>query len=240
MTFLSTPRLAAAAFFALAAGGCSNNVDRVVTSSTIPDDFRARHPIVLATGQRTLDIFVGGPEAIDRRQAEDLKAFARNWRKDGQGAIQILLPRGSEHDRAAHAALDGVRRHLAQAGATGSVSVGAYNVRDPSLAAPIRLSYAAIEARTATRCGEWPSDLASGTSTAGWENKPYFNLGCAYQQNLAAQISDPRDLVRPREEQPADVQMRTRAVGKVRSGEDPGTTWGVSVRPYQAIGAITQ
>lgn len=237
---LPLPRLAALALLAIPLAACSNNVDRTVTSSTVSDDFRARHPIVLANGEKTLDIFVGGSAGLDRRQSDDLVAFARNWRREGQGAIQIMLPRGSEQDRAAQAMLDDVRRELVKAGAGGSVQLGAYEARDPALAAPIRLRYVALEARVGTRCGEWPSDLASGTSTKGWQNRPYYNLGCAYQQNFAAQIADPRDLVRPREEAPADVQMRTRAVSKVREGEDPGTAWNRSIRPYSGIGALAQ
>lgn len=234
-------RLTALALLTLPLAACSNNVDRVVTSSTVSDDFRTRHPIVLANGEKTLDIFVGGSKAgLDRRQSEDIAAFARNWRREGQGVIQILLPRGSGQDRAAQALLDDVRRDLVKAGAGGSVNLGAYEARDPALAAPIRLSYVALEARVGTRCGEWPSDLASGTSTKGWDNRPYYNLGCAYQQNIAAQIADPRDLVRPREEAPADVQMRTRAITKVREGEDPGTAWNRSIRPYSGIGTIAQ
>lgn len=245
MTFPSMsllPRRVAMALLALPLAACSNNVDRLVTSSTsVPDDFRARHPIVLANGQKSLDVFVDGNDGrIDRRQSDDLAAFARNWRREGQGPIQILLPRGSAQDHSAQAMLDPVRRELVRAGAGGSVTLGAYEARDPSLAAPIRLSYSALEARVDTRCGEWPSDLASGTSTKGWENRPYYNLGCAYQQNFAAQLSDPRDLVRPRQETPSDVQMRMRAIGKVREGEDPGTAWGRTIRPYSSIGTLAQ
>ena len=68
-------------------------------------------------------------------------------------------------------------------------------------------------------------DLASGSSTDGWENKPYWNFGCANQQMLAAQASDPRDLVSPTAETPPDSQMRARGIQAVRTGKDPGTSW---------------
>ena len=80
-------------------------------------------------------------------------------------------------------------------------------------------------AHVASTCGEGPADLASGSSAEGWQNRPYYNLGCATQSNLAAQVADPVDLVRPRQEDPSDVAMRTRAISAVRTGTDPGTSW---------------
>ena len=35
------------------------------------------------------------------------------------------------------------------------------------------------------------------------ENRPYWNLGCASQRNLAAMVDNPADLVQPRGETPA-------------------------------------
>ncbi|HEX4765570.1 MAG TPA: CpaD family pilus assembly lipoprotein, partial [Lichenihabitans sp.] len=101
---------------------------------------------------------------------------------------------------------------------------------DPALAAPVRLSFVKLQAKLASRCGEWPEDLASGSNVDGWENRSYYNLGCATQQTLTAQMDDPRDLVRPRAEDPSDVQMRTRAIGDLRGnpvlqGTDPSTVY---------------
>jgi pilus assembly protein CpaD len=74
-------------------------------------------------------------------------------------------------------------------------------------------------------CGEWPSDLASGTSIQTWKNDNYENFGCATQSTLAAQIDDPRDLASQRASTPPDEEMRLRAIGAVRRGSDPGTDW---------------
>ena len=84
---------------------------------------------------------------------------------------------------------------------------------DPYLAAPVRLSFLGLKAKVADRCGEWPKDLAIGSGAAvDWSNKPYWNFGCAYQSAFAAQVADPRDLVAPQGESPADTAMRTRAI----------------------------
>ncbi len=118
-----------------------------------------------------------------------------------------------------------VRRALAANGVGGSVYVGTYPVTDPGLAAPIRLSFRGIKAKTANRCGDWPADLASGASLEGWQNQTYWNFGCANQTTLAAQVADPRDLVSPRGETASDIEIRMRGINKVRQGADPATTW---------------
>ena len=105
------------------------------------------------------------------------------------------------------------------------VYVGAYPVRDPALAAPVRLSFTGVKAEVAGRCGEWPDDLASGASLDGWQNRAFWNFGCANQATLSAQIADPRDLLSPRGETPQDIETRMRAINKVRAGSDPSTGW---------------
>ncbi len=82
-----------------------------------------------------------------------------------------------------------------------------------------------LKAKVATPCGNWPEDLASGSSLEGWKNEPYANFGCASQAVLAAQVDDPRDFVQPRALGPSDVAMRMRAIEDVRNGKDPGTDW---------------
>jgi pilus assembly protein CpaD len=82
-----------------------------------------------------------------------------------------------------------------------------------------------LKAEVASRCGEWPTDIASGSSIDGWKNTGYPNFGCATQAGLAAQIADPRDLVQARASTPPDETMRLRAIQQVRKGQDPGTDW---------------
>jgi pilus assembly protein CpaD len=57
------------------------------------------------------------------------------------------------------------------------------------------------------------------------ENRPFWNLGCAYQRNMAAQIDNPADLVQPRGESPAYSARRSVAIDKYRKGENPSGTY---------------
>ena len=218
----------ALAMLAAPLGACTSRLDRVVNQAqTIPDDYRQRHPIVLTNAAQTLDVFPGGPSGhLDQRQMKDIEAFVKDYKSAGQGAMQVLVPRGAGHGGAvSQTTLGAVRQALVHYGMHGYINAGAYDVTDATLAAPLRLSFTRLTAKLATNCGDWPADLASGSTTQGWANRPYYNLGCATQQTLAAQVDDPRDLVNPRAEDPSDVQMRTRAIGFIRRGIDPSTIW---------------
>ncbi len=194
--------------------------DRVVTGSAYPMDYRERHPIVLTTGPKTLDVFVSG--GLDQRQRDDIAAFASEYRSRGQGLVTADVPTGGRGGNG----LSLVRHALAEAGVpTGRVVVTSYPVREPGLAAPIRLSFNRMEAKVASRCGLWPQDLGVSNVKANAGNQPYWNLGCAMQTNIAAQTDDPVDLVRGRAETRVDTIRRMSNIEKLRQGQDPSTQY---------------
>lgn len=216
--------LALAGLLTLPLAACSSPVDRVVASSPIPADYHVRHNIVLADAPRRLDIFfVGADGRLDFGQGREIEAFARDYLRDGQSGVRIAMPRGPVNSYAAERTLAAVRRLLLRNGVRSGVSIESYPVADPAIASPLHLSYVTLQARPTTRCGDWPDDLGSGSTLNTWENRTYYNFGCANQQTLAAQVADPRDLVKPRAEDPTDVQLRTRAIGQLRNGNDPST-----------------
>ncbi len=215
--------LAALSAPALLAGGCAP--DRVVTGSTYPFDHRDRHPIELARAPETLDVFVAGA-GLDPRQEDDLRAFAAEFRRRGQGPMTAELPSGPRAGAAARRALPTVKAVLAEAGVPAErIAVATYPVEDPTLASPIRLSFPRLKARVASRCGLWPQDLGVSTPKANLNNEPYWNLGCATQANIAAQVADPVDLARGRSEGRIDTIRRAANIDKLRQGQDPSTDY---------------
>jgi pilus assembly protein CpaD len=90
--------------------------------------------------------------------------------------------------------------------------------------ASIKINYAKLVAH-AGPCGLWPSDLGPGPDIAYNDNRPYWNLGCAMQRNLAAMVDNPSDLVQPRGEQPAYEARRSVAMDKWRKGDNPSGTY---------------
>ena len=221
--------LVAALGATLFATGCSSPVDRTVPTGSISEDYHLRHPVVLANAPKRLDIFfVGADGHLDHVQAQQLQSFASDYLAGGQSSIRIALPEGAVDHVAAERTLAAVRRELLGLGIRGGVAVSAYPVQDPNIAAPLHLSFVTLQARPTSRCGQWPDDLGSGATLNTWSNRSYYNLGCASQATLAAQIADPRDLVKPHALDPTDVQLRTRAIESLRNGVNPSTDWSIS------------
>ena len=214
--------------------GCGTT-DRIVPVSTTADDYHVRHPLLITEGKTSIDVFPSmGQGHLDSHTAKQIYAFAQQYHDTGRGPVLVVLPRGG-HGGDYHALVAQIRSTLSAGGARGSVEVTTYPVADPGLAAPIRLSFAGIKARVGDQCGQWPSDLGSGSSIDGWENKTYWNFGCATQQMIAAQTSDPRDLVTPRGEETTDTMIRSRDIESIRKGSDPATSWQVR---NSAIGSV--
>jgi len=221
--------LAAAAAISLA--GCGT--DYATSTSVTSADYRVRHPIVLTQAPTTLDVFPGGQGSLDAGTTASVKAFAERYISRRATRLTILAPSGAR--ASGHEAVDEIRRVLAASGVRGYVAIGSYPVGNSALASPIRLSFQAVKAVVPSRCGQWPSDLASGGTNAGWENEPYHNFGCATQSMIAAQVDDPRDFAVAEALGPSDVQMRLRAIGSVRDGKFPDVIWKVST---STIGAV--
>lgn len=219
--------LVALSLLAGSLGGCkSGHVN--TTGSIYPDDVRTRHPYVLTDGTRSLDIFPTGPGHLDPRQAADIDAFLLEFRRYGRGTLAIDVPRsGAPGPSAAiERTAAAVRRHTAGSGIpAAAVVVSGYAVTDPSLASPVRLSFQRMEAKVASACGLWPDDLGTSNVVANQNNQPSWNHGCATRSNFAAQIADPIDLVRSREEGRIDTVRRAQVVNKLREGKDPSTEW---------------
>jgi pilus assembly protein CpaD len=209
--------LAAAAASALS--GCS--VPYASSDPAFPGSFQERHPIVVAAAPTSMDLYpVGG--GLDERSRANIRAFVERYRRYGSGAVTIQTPEGTNPNSIA---VHEVRSALLASGVRGRVAIGAYLPPSDGAAPPVRVSFTGLKAIVPTKCGQWPEDLASGSSVEGWKNEPYTNFGCATQSTIAAQVDDPRDFVQPHALGPSDVAMRTRAIEAVRAGQDPGTDW---------------
>jgi pilus assembly protein CpaD len=205
----------------------------MVVSSIPQDDYQIRHPIVLGEAPRRLEILVEPVTGqFDRHTAARLREYANLYRKFGRGPITIMPPAFP----GATPPVEPVRNALYGAGVQARIIVAPYPA-GPNLAAPVRLSFLGLKASVADQCGQWPRDLASGSSVEGWSNKPYWNFGCAYQTAFAAQVADPRDLVGPQGETPADTALRVRGIESLRKGEDPSTNWKLSNTSISEVGA---
>jgi pilus assembly protein CpaD len=210
---------------AVVLGACTHT-EEVVTAS-IPDDYRLRHPIAIQEADRSVVIFVGHARGgLSASQRADVMGLAQTWLREGTGAINADLPVNTPNARMAADAFREIRALLTAAGVPPrGIIVRHYHPEDPRQMATIRLNYPKISA-IAGPCGVWPEDLGPSIKNKGYfDNKPYYNFGCAYQRNMAAMVDNPSDLVQPRPETPAYTARRTEGFEKYRKGVPTTTTY---------------
>lgn len=211
---------------AAALGGCRS--DREITGS-VPDSYDVRHPIVVAEAAYNLDLPVGqGAGGVSARQRGEIAAFAATWRSAGRGVVTIALPHGSADDRVAAYVAPELRSLLAAQGVNpANIRTTRYAASGPVHLAPVRLSFPKLIAKVPHPCGVWPDDLGHGGGD--WNgvvgNREWYNFGCASQQNLAAQVADPEDLIRPRATDPAWTPRRQTVVEAYTKGQSTATVY---------------
>ena len=199
--------------------GACRHADEEITAS-IPDDYRLRHPIAIQEADRSIVVFVGHARGgLSAAQRADVMGLGQAWLREGTGAISIDVPVDTPNAAAASDSMREIQATFAAAGVPPrAVVVRKYRPKDEQHMAAIRLNYPRISA-TAGPCGIWPEDLGpSYKNKSYYLNKPYYNLGCANQRNLASMVDNPSDLVQPRAETPAYTSRRTAAFEKYRKG----------------------
>lgn len=207
-------RIAAPALAGLAAmlvSGCAQRDS--ITVGSIPDDYRTNHPIVIGEKDRVLDLPVGaGDRGMTEMHRVALRGFFANYDRSAAPLVTIMVPYGAPNSVAAGDAGRDFARYVQRMGVKDSrVIVSSYQPSAPDVSAPIRVTYAAMRAYT-DRCGRWPADLAD---TA--DNKHYANFGCSFQNNLAAQVANPADLLGPRQPSEIDAERRETVIDGYRN-----------------------
>lgn len=217
MTRTSTTRIAksrcmvaVAAMAAALLSGCASHDD--LTTGGIPDDYRQRHPIVVTEAEQSVDIPVASTDRrLNTAQRDMIRGFAQNYGSRATGPVYLMTPEGSPNAAAARQLRGQVRAELSARGIASSKIVNSsYGAGATGDSAPIRLTFVGTTAMT-SQCGQWPKDMINDFS-----NQNYYNFGCATQNNLAAQVANPEDLVAPRGMTPIDATRRNAAIKEYR------------------------
>jgi len=211
---------------AVALSGCLRTGEEVTTAS-IPEDYRLRHPIAIEEANKSIVVFVGqGRGWLSAEQRADVIGLAQAWVHEATGAINVDVPVGTPNARMAADSMREIHALLAAAGVPPrGMVVRQYHPENPRHMAAIRLSYPKISAE-AGPCGLWPDDIGPSIKNKSYfENKSYYNFGCAYQRNMAAMVDNPPDLVQARPETPPYTARRSEAYEKYRKGTATTTTY---------------
>lgn len=205
-------------FVTMLLAGCANT--HHVTVGATPDDYRTNHPITIQEREKTADIPVSrNDKKLSLTQRSIVQNAVDGYRQQGSGMVFILLPEGSANQNAAYRISTDIAAVLRQGGVLASnIATQSYQVNNPQISAPVRISYYAMTAGT-TPCGRWPDDMLN---TA--ENKHYANFGCASQANLAAQVTNPADFLGPRATAPLQGARNDRVISGKEGYENMSPT----------------
>ncbi len=216
----TAPALVLAGGLIAALAGCtSSSTDKTLVTGGIPDDYRHNHPIAVEEMLETMDVPVGQDSArLPKAVAATVAGFGKSFADSGASLIAVVAPSGSPNQVAAAGIAVQVEQVLRNAGVSSrSIEYRVYRAGPEERNAPVRLAYNRVAAHTAP-CGPWPDQVADTG-----QNRHYAAFGCATQQNLAAMVASPLDLIYPRGLTPADAQRRATVLEHYRKGEAFGS-----------------
>jgi len=135
-------------------------------------------------------------------------AFLADYRAHGNGSLGISVPNGP----ASRAAIT----YMAERAAATGISRDKILVSSRDAAngdTRVDVTYIAYTAHTAA-CGDW-----SENESFTMDNTTPKRFGCSVQQNIAAMVADPRDLLGPGPMGPVDTDRRAAVMDHYRKGE---------------------
>lgn len=149
-------------------------------------------------------------DGVSPAQRAALTDLANRFLLEGAPVLVVEAPAGE--DPAAAQSAWNVKAALEEAGAPADrIRVVSYPA--PDARAPVLAGFETVRAAV-PQCGtQWGNLGRTG------DNQSASNFGCAVNANLAAQIADPRDIVRPRAMTPADAGRRGVVFDNYRKGD---------------------
>lgn len=208
-----------AAVAALALVGCASNP--AVRNATTPTETWT-DKVQVETAPQIIRLGVHA-DGMSPNQASAVAQFVSDWMQADGGTISVQAPLG-----ASPRMVSSIQAGLAAQGAPLSmIELVSYDAAGDQ-AAPIVVAFDRFTVET-PRCGQNWENL-----TRTRNNEVFGNFGCAVTANIAAQVANPQDLLRPRTMTPADAQRRATVLDKYRKGEISA-----SARDSQAIGTVS-
>ena len=188
----------------LALGAC----EVASNDASYSTELALRQPISVTSQTVRMPVFVAGAglAGVDR---DRLAEFIDDFLRSGGGVLEVAVPRVAGRDAA-----------VAQATLVRDAAVGRgvrpYEVQirltDDPAGTPIVVSYQKYAAQ-GPDCGDY------SRTSANSRNAVHPNYGCAYQNNIAAMVSAPRDLLQARGEEPPDANRRSAVLERYRLGQ---------------------
>jgi pilus assembly protein CpaD len=176
---------------------------------------QAAHPITVDADTASMAVPVGGlASGLSSDSDRDVRAFLAVYKARGHGPLTIARPVGAGNDKAAGRVATDILHVATQVGVSpDDLMPQSYQVSAGVPEAPVMLSFTRFVA-SAAPCGDWSHNMGQST-----RNTEMPDLGCATQNNFAAMVEDPHDLIGPRGVTAADAERRAAVFDKYRKGE---------------------
>lgn len=221
MTSIVFKSLAAAALLTL--GACTHDAEIVERM----DPLNVRHPVVVEPQIRETRL-LPDPRGLSDDDRTQLRTLAGEFMAGGHGRISIASPDGLPNTRTSIKTLSDAVAVMENAGVPrNKIDIASYPGTRSSDGAVV-IAYMLYTAK-GPDCGDFSENV--GTSP---ENMTTRNFGCATQNNFAAMVEDPRDLVAPRGDEPASAARRSTMLKAYREGQATATA-----RTEQDSGAVS-
>lgn len=213
---------AAALLAAVLMSGCTAMQRDHVVVGSVPQDYRTNHPITFGERETVYDIPVASSATgLMRAQEDSLRGFLAGYDARTSSPAKIIVPSGSPNAVAAERVAGDIVHMMVKRGIPASrIATFKYQASADNATAPVRISFVRLSA-SVEKCGRWPEDLGEST-----ENRNWTNFGCSYQNNLAAQIANPADLLGPRERGDIDGTRRAKIIDTYETAD---TVWSTDI-----------
>ena len=187
-----------------------------------------RHPINVAESIERLELYTR-PNGLELSARDKLAVaqFLDGYARSGDGALYINRPANAVFGLGTQQAEATIRGLMAQGGLNpNSIQTGQYASR-AGTPAPVVISYRTLRAIPAD-CRE----LGSLTDT--FSNQTHENFGCWQSANLAAMVTDPRQLLEPYALGQPNAQRRQVIYDQYIQGEITAA----QINPVQEVGDV--
>lgn len=189
-----------------------------------------RNPIQVAESIERLELYTrpNGLE-LSARDALAVSQFLDGYAQSGDGPLFINRPASALNGLGTQQAEATVRNLMAQNGLNPNILQSGEYPSAPGAPAPVVVSYRTLKAI--------PANCRSMTNlTSTFANQPSSSFGCFQSANLAAMVTDPRQLLEPNAAGLPNAQRRQVIFDRYIQGEPTAA----QINPQQIVSASSQ
>jgi pilus assembly protein CpaD len=191
---------------ALMAGSCASHAPDATHMS---EDGAFNHPITVEPSYQAIKLYYSPADSgIQPADQARFASFIADYEAHGNGSIAVSAPSGMN----SRAMIGFFAQRINDMGVSKDhILVATHDAPDGDMR--VEINYVSYSART-DKCGDWSQDLAFTG-----DNDTPKNFGCSVQQNIAAQVADPRDLIQPRDMDDANSARRATVINNYELGK---------------------